>query len=127
MSFVIPPTAAACADLLYTTRLKRLALQKDVDALAAEETQIKEALINALPKGDATGVAGKIARVTIVVKQVPQAEDWTLIQEYVRKHKAFDLLQRRLNNKAVLERWADKKVIPGIATFNEVSVSCVKV
>jgi len=127
VSFTLPSSAAACADLLYTTRQKRLEIQKEADALESQEKQIKEALINSLPKGEASGVAGKIARVSIVVKTVPQAEDWTLIQEYVRKNKAFDLLQRRLNNKAVLERWADHKSIPGVVAFNEVSVSCVKV
>jgi hypothetical protein len=125
--FKVPTSAAACADLLYTTRQDRLALQKKVDEMAANEASLKEALINALPKGDATGVAGKIARVTIITKETPQAEDWTLIQAYVKRHNAFDLLQRRLNSKAVLERWADKKTIPGVAMFRAVEVSCVKV
>lgn len=125
--FKVPKTAAACADLLYTTRQARLEKQKEVDALADQESAIKEALINALPKGEATGVAGKIARVSIKTKEVPQADDWTSIQAYVKKHDAFDLFQRRLSDTAVKERWLAGEEIPGVAHFNKVEVSCVKV
>jgi hypothetical protein len=125
--FQVPETAAACADLLYTTRQKRLEIQKQVDELANQETQIKEALIEALPKGEALGVSGRIARVSLITKEVPQVDDWESVYTYIKRHNAWDLMQRRLNNKAVAERWADKKAIPGVGKYIDITVSCVKV
>ena len=66
-----PKTLGACADRVYELRAKRLAAQKDVDAIEAEEKALKEHIINTLPKSETTGVAGKVARVTVVTKQVP--------------------------------------------------------
>jgi hypothetical protein len=122
----IPNTLAACGDLLYQLREERLAMQAKVDAIAAHESVLKDHLINSLPKDDATGVRGKVAQVVINTKSVPTAQDWTKIQAYIRKNDAFDLLQRRLNDAAVMERIEHGKKVPGVGTYNVVSVSCTK-
>lgn len=119
----LPKSLAACADLLYTTRQERLALQKQVDAMQAQETAIREHLINTLPKGEASGIAGKVARVSIVTKTSTRVEDWSEFYAYVKKNDAFDLLQRRLSNPAVMERLDDGEKVPGVVKFNYVDIS----
>jgi len=125
--FQVPEKLATCADLLYTTREQRLAIEKQAEALKAVETKLREHLIANLPNDDSTGVAGKLARVQIVKKVEPQVEDWDAFYKWVAKRKAWDCLQRRLNPAAVKARWEDKKVVDGVGAFTVVSVSLTKV
>lgn len=125
--YKFPKAMGACADRLYQLRQKRLEIQKEVDKVAAEESALKEHIINTLPKSEASGVAGKVARVTVVTKEVPQVEDWGVVYKHVKKTGQFDLLQRRLTDAAIKERWAHGKEIPGIKRFQVVTVSINKV
>ena len=125
--FKLPKTAGACADLLYKTREARLKLQKDVERMESEEQQLKDYFINNLSKDNATGVAGKFARVQIKPKVKPVVEDWDKFCAYVRKNNAFEMLQRRLSEGAIEERWEDKKVVPGVGRFNAKTVSVTKI
>lgn len=125
--YKFPKAMGVCADRLYQLRQKRLEMQKEVDKVAAEEAALKEYIINTLPKSEASGVAGKLARVTIVAKVVPQVKDWDAFYKYVKKTGQFDLMQRRISDGAIKERWEAGKEIPGVEHFNVVSVSINKV
>ncbi len=118
----LPKTMGACADLLFTTREARLKLQKEVDELAKTEAAVREHIINNLPKTD-TGASGKLARVSVVTKQVPQVKDWDKFYAFVKKTGQFDLVQRRLADTAIRERWDNGKEVPGVEAFGAVSVS----
>jgi hypothetical protein len=124
----LPTSPGACADLLYNTRQDRLTLQKQVEKLQALETQIKEHFITTLSKAKSkeTGVIGKIACVEIDTKPVPVVEDWDKFYAHIAKTKNFELMQRRVNDTAVKERWEAKKEVPGVGRFNAVTVSCTK-
>lgn len=122
--FKLPRTDAERADLLYNTRQQRLALQKEVDALQEQETELSNYFIENLPKSRASGVAGQTARVQLNTKTIPTVEDWSKFYKHVQKTGAFELLQRRLTEKAVTERWDAGERIPGVGRFNVVKVSC---
>jgi hypothetical protein len=122
----LPKTMGACADLLYETREKRLAAQKIVDDLAKQEAAVREHIINNLPKTD-TGASGKRARVSVVTKQVPQVKDWDKFYAHVKKTGQFELMQRRLADTAIRERWDNGKQVPGVEAFGVVSVSMNKI
>jgi hypothetical protein len=122
----LPKTMGACADLLYETREKRLAAQKIVDELAKQEAAVREHIINNLPKSD-TGASGKRARVSVITKQVPQVKDWDKFYAHVKKTGQFELMQRRLADTAIRERWDNGKQVPGVETFGVVSVSLNKI
>lgn len=126
-TYKFPKTLGACADKLFEIREERRAAQRVVDEMEEEEKALKAHLINTLPKSEAGGVAGKLARVTIVTKPVPQVKDWDAFYKYVKKNDAFDLLQRRLVDTAVAERWEAGKKVPGVESFNVVTVSINKV
>lgn len=125
--FKFPKAPGACADLYYQLRERRLEAQKQVEAIEVQEKALKEHLINTLPKSEASGVAGKLARVTVVVKQVPQVEDWNKFYKHVKKTGDFELLQRRLGDTAIRERWENGKSVPGVKSFNAVTLSVNKV
>lgn len=138
--FKLPKTLGAAADLLYTTREERLALNRQADEKEAIEGALKTHIIDNLPKSNASGIAGRLARVTVVNKQVPKADDWSkvymgIVTEYVKHAKkkdgmedsAFGLLNRALNKGAVEERWQAKQHVPGVESFGVVMVSVNKV
>lgn len=125
--FKMPKTLAACADKLYETREKRLELSRKVAELEEIEKRIKEHLIAQLPEQDASGVAGKTCRISLVHKQVPYAKDWNDIYKHIKKTGHFDLLGRRLNSKAVEERWENGEDVPGVETYTTTTVSINKI
>lgn len=127
IKYKFPKALGACADKLYQLREARLAKQKETDAIEAEEKALKEHLINNLPKSDASGVAGKVARVTVVTKPTPQVKDWDAFYKYVKKSGEFELMQRRLSDTAIRERWDAGKKVPGVESFNVTTVSINKV
>ena len=132
VTFKLPKTLAACADLLYTTQQKRYALDKQSDAMKAEEAQLREHLINNLPKSDATGVAGSIARASISIKEVVQVKDWEGVYAHILKNAKKDpgvwsLLQKRVGDKAVKEVLESGKKIPGVELMDVKTVSLNKV
>ena len=125
-TYKFPKALGACADRLYALRATRLAEQKKVDAIGAEEAALKEHIINTLPKSEASGVSGKTARVAVLTKTVAQVQDWDALYKYVARTKQFDLLARRVSDAAVKERWEDGKAVPGVDKFNAVTVSVTK-
>lgn len=124
--YKFPKALGACADRLYRLRQQRLEEQKRVDALAAEEQALKTYIIDTLPKSEASGVAGKYARVTVVLKTVAQVQDWAVLYAYISRTKSWDLLQRRVADIAVKARWDDDKNVPGVDKFTVVNLSVSK-
>lgn len=122
----LPSLPAPCGDLLYQIRDTRHALQKFVELLEKRESSIKEFLINKLPKGKSSGVRGKIAYVEINTKAIPAVKDWPKLYAYIKKNDAFELLQKRVTESAVEERWENGTDVPGVEKFNVVKVSCTK-
>jgi hypothetical protein len=125
-AFTIPKNVAAAGDLLYTLREQRLEIEAQANEVMKKEAQVREFIINNLPKQGASGVRGRVAQVRIEKKDVPTAKDWAKIQAYIRKNDAFDLMQRRLNDAAVKARWEEGKKVPGVEKFSVVTVSCTK-
>lgn len=126
--FRFPRTMGKCADKLYALRQKRLAMQKEVDAVAAEEKALKAHIIDNLPKSQASGIAGKDARVTVVTKEEPQVKDQEAFRKYMNRTKRFDLANKlRPSAPAIRDMWEEGKEIPGVEKFNVVTVSLNKV
>lgn len=121
-----PKSLAACADKYYQLREKRLAMQKEVDAVKAEESAYSEHLINSIPKSEATGVAGKLCRVSVKTDEIPRVEDWDLFYKHIKKTGEFDLLGRSPTKAAIEARWANNKKVPGVGTFTTVKLSVNK-
>jgi hypothetical protein len=123
----LPKTDGACADLLYTTRQARYKLQHEVAKLQAVETAIEQRFIDTLSAKDSTGVAGKVGRAQVQTKIVPVVEDWPKLYAHIKKTGEFELMQRRLGETAVKERWDADKQVPGVGRFTAKKVSCTRV
>lgn len=123
----IPKSLAAVADLYYATREKRLAMEKEAAAVQAQEGELREYLINNLPKSMAGGIQGKLARVEVKTKEVPQLENRDKFFKFAMRKGNEDLVSMRMNDKAVKARWENKKTVPGVSVFKAVTLSVHKV
>jgi hypothetical protein len=128
IKYKFPKAIGACADKLYTLRETRLKAQKVADVIEAEEKALKKHIIENLPKSQASGVAGKLARVTVINKDVPQVSDQEALRKYLNRTKRFDLINNlRPSAAAVTAMWDDGKKIPGVVKFVVTTVSMNKV
>lgn len=123
----IPKSIGRCADMYRDVRELRLAMEKEVEAVKAREAQLKEHIINNLSKSDDTGAAGLRFRAQIVMKDVPRAMDWPKVHAYIQKTGRFDLLQKRLGEKAVMDMLNDNNPIPGVEVVHVPDVSITKI
>ncbi len=123
----LPPSIGLCADLFAEVRELRLAMQKHVDAVKAREKEVKDFIIDNLSKSDDTGAAGRKYRAQIVSKEVPTLKDWDAFTAFVVAHSRFDLLQKRLSDKAVKDLWEDGAEVDGVEKFNAIDVSITKI
>lgn len=123
----LPPSVGLCADLYAEIRELRLAMQKEVDAVQKRESEIREHIINTLSKSADTGAAGKKYRAQIVTKETPRAADWDKVYNFVVATNRFDLLQKRLSDKAIKDMWDEGEEVPGVEKFKVVEVSITKI
>jgi hypothetical protein len=126
-NFKLPKTVGQAADRLYKLKEMKAELAKQEAAIEEEQKALKAFIINTLPKSEATGVAGKVARVTVVTKEVPRVEDWDLFWSKFNKKTDYDLLNRAINVTAANLRLDAGKKVPGVGLFSVTSVSLNKV
>lgn len=118
-----PAKLGACVDLLYTLKMKRIALDHQAEELRKQQTALSDHMLKKFDKDDLRGGYGRIAGASVDRKEVPIFEDFDKFWKYAKKNDAKDLFQRRLNVKAVEERWEAGKPIPGISKFTVVKVT----
>jgi hypothetical protein len=130
MPKALPKSMGACADLLFDTKTKRLALDKQAAELKAEEARITNHIIDNLDKREESGAAGKHHRVQVVRKKKYRVspEKWDSFFKWVAKNNRFDLLQKRISDDAVKATVEEsRKKVPGVEPFDYVTVSLTKV
>lgn len=138
MSFkepAIPESIGRCADLYRDVRELRLSMAKEVEDVEAFEKRVKAHIIDNLSKSDDTGAAGLRFRAQIVNKEVPkitQDDDnpnvgWPQLQAYIVQTGRFDLMQRRLSDKAIKDMWEAGEVVPGVERMKVPDVSITKI
>jgi hypothetical protein len=69
---------------------------------------------------------GEHARAKVTVKSVAAVKDWTAFAAWVIEQGDLSVLQRRVNNAAIAERWANKEQVPGCEPYNVIDVSVTK-
>ena len=121
-----PKTLGACADRLFGIKEAKGKLEAQIKTLDEEKRAIEEKLIADLPKSDAGGVLGKLCRAAITKHDVPTVKDWDAYYAFILKHKDFSLLQRRVGEAAVKERWEAGEKVPGVEPFTVIKVSVTK-
>lgn len=143
MSFkepTLPESIGRCADLYKEVSTLRLAMAKEVEEVETFEKKVKQHIIDNLSKSADTGAAGLRYRAQVVTKKVPRikvAEDaepgqstvagWAAFWAYVRETGRFDLMQKRLADKAIKDMFDAGEDVPGVELFSQPDVSITKI
>jgi hypothetical protein len=117
-TFKPPKNLAAAADQLYNTRNQRLALERQAEELQKQETALREHIIANLPKSSATGIAGKLVRVSVENKEVYTVKNWDKYHAYILKAAAKDpgawsLMNKAANTAGLKAVWESGIKVPG--------------
>lgn len=123
----LPKSIGRCADLFHDIRELRLMMEKEALAIKARETEIQEHIINNLSKSDDSGAAGLRYRAQVKSETKPQIADWKALTGYILEHDRFDLLQKRLGEKAVADLWEAGETVPGVAKVHVPKLSITKI
>ncbi len=123
----MPDSIGICADLYAEVRELRLAMQKHVDDVKSRESEIRDHIIDNLSKSADTGAAGKRYRAQVVRKLKPSLKDWDAFTAFVVANNRFDLLQKRIAERGVLDMLENDEVVPGVERFHAVDVSITKI
>lgn len=128
-AFVPPKNLAACVDMAYELRQQRLEESKGIKVIQEKESILKHHLIDTLPVGEASGIAGQIARCAVVTKQVATLKDAEALFAWIKKQPGttgFRVLTRGLSDDAIRELWDAGKQVPGVEPFTTVGLSLTK-
>jgi hypothetical protein len=114
-----PQQLGALADEYKKVRDERLAADKLVKALAAQEQEMYAMLVQQMRMQEITSVGGKAATVSIPVEPdyVPTVSDWSAYWQYAKENNAPEMFERRPGKLACKERWAAGVEIPGVSKF----------
>lgn len=110
----IPQGVGAQADEYSAVREERLRVEKIAKEIKDRENEIFNCIMSTLNESTDTGASGKFYRVQRIEKEVNQVKDWSAFHKYIQEKGAFELLQRRLNEKAVREQIEGGEKMPGI-------------
>lgn len=118
----IPKKLGDAIDLAYTLRAIRLEHDRAAEAeskrMKAEEEEINTHIIAQLKASKLDGGRGSICTASWSEDQKPSVKDWAAVYAYIYKHKAFDLLERRIGKLAFKARLENNEKVPGIETFD---------
>jgi hypothetical protein len=116
-------------DAYRDIREVRLLMAKEVEAVEAAERKFKQHLIDNLEKSNEKGVFGLRFKALHKTKRIPKVKDgdWTAIHQHIYNTGEFDLLQKRLNDTAVMARLEAGETLPGIETMLVSEISVTKI
>lgn len=104
-------------DNLFQSREKIRAIEKELNELKREKSQMEKELLERLDKEGSKGAKSKFASVTISENVKPQVVDWEDFYKFIHKHEYFHLLDRRPNVAGCRELFETKGMIPGVVPY----------
>lgn len=106
----LPSAVGELADEYAMVRAERLRIAKEADAVKERETEIYNVIMSILDESTDTGASGKTYRVQRVEKDRINVVDWPTLWKWIAENDGFDMLQKRLNDKAVDDRFGEALV-----------------
>lgn len=115
-------------DELYTLRHMRLAAQKEVDALEAQEKALRAKLFDALRESPTEAAAGNVAKAEIKRSIVPSLVDPEAFLKWARKSpKRADVFKVSVVTDAWRTHVSNGDVVDGVESFTKEELSLTKV
>ncbi len=107
-------------DRFFKLRKERLDLEKKAGKIKVKESDVRDDLIIMMDKAKLTAATEASGTVSITRPEIGRVDDWAALYAWIKRNNAFELLQRRLNQSDLDERYELKPVlakngIPGIS------------
>lgn len=99
---------------VFSLRNTRLADQKKLDAMKAEEDLEMNTILSELIEEDLDSLSTGIAKVVVKETIEPEVSDWATFQAYIKETGQLDLLQKRPMVSAIKARWETGDDVPGV-------------
>lgn len=115
-------------DAYYLARDARITAEKELAAVKQKEDEMKNELLSILEESSLSSASGSIASISLSENVVPTVEDWDKFYQYVHRHKAYHLLERRPAAAPYREELEIRsgKDIPGVKPFTRKTLNMSK-
>ncbi len=122
-------TTGGLADQYAEVRAARLELQKLSERVKERESELYKMILANLEASPDTGAAGHNYRVQLVSKTRNNVKDWPTLHAHIQKTGDFEMLQKRLADKAVAEyaETNEGRMPPGVEPVEVATLSFSKV
>lgn len=105
-------------DMHKRNNIARLRIDKESAELKAIESAAEQLVIKQMRTQEITAAGGQMITAKLnPVKYAPQVGDWPAFYAHIVATNDFSLLQKRVSDTAVRERWEDEKLVPGVEKF----------
>lgn len=112
-------------DAIYDLKQEKKALEEQAEQIQRVIDAKELLLLDELDKQNTVKATGRRASVSVGETIVPQVEDWDTFYAFIKRHNAFELLQRRPSVEAWREHALNRrdKTVPGTVPFTKRKVS----
>lgn len=101
-------------DLFVARRDRRLSLDREAEMEKEVEGYMKAELLRRMVTLNQHALASDRQQVVLNRKEKATPTDWGALYAFIKEHAAFELLQRRVNEGSVKERWESGQEVPGV-------------
>jgi len=101
-------------------------LNAQINDLKAQKSELEEEIIADMKESEMYLAQTPYGTVSIKETALASVKDWDAFEQYIYDNKALYLLQRRPSDPAYREEIDANGEIPGVETFNKISVSLTK-
>lgn len=114
---VVPMTTPALVEFFINTRAERLELDRQAKEVKEQEDAAKAELLRRMSESGQHALASERMTVVLNRKEKPVPTDWAKLYAFILDTGAVELLQRRVAEGAIKERWEAGVEIPGVGVF----------
>lgn len=122
----LPKTVGTCADKLYEMQQERKQLNAQIDAIKANEAELKEHAQKLLRQQKTSEAKGRSGAISITTEVVASEINWEKVFAWVAENDAWEMLTRRMNNAAYRERLEEGEKVPGTTPLTRLKVNVRK-
>lgn len=123
----IPESVGAMADEYSNVRIERLRIEKSAAQVKMRETELYNVVMSTLDESPDTGASGSTYRVQRIEKTRQVVKEWPELWKFIQATGSFDLLQKRLNDKAVNDQIEGGEPLPGVEAAVFATLSFTKI
>lgn len=118
-----PKTPGGAIDAYGRAWEKRLEAEKAIKKLKTEEREAQEHMLGILNKSRQSAGAGRDWKITTKVDNLPTAESWEQIDDFIMKTGDTSILQKRLHKGHCEELREDGQNVPGVKWETKIIVN----